>query len=287
MKDRNSDKILALARERIAERQAAEHAAKQLALVNERPWQFIFLGLLTALLLTFFFWPGYALDWKLYATVHGLVAQKHNVSLGGNELPVCARNLGIYSSFVLSVAYLFARGRGRAAAFPPRPIVLLLGLFVLSMAFDGVNSLLEDTGRTYLYEPRNDLRTITGVLFGIAMTSIIMVIFNQSLRADAERESPILTWDDLGGLLLLNALFVGVAHSNMGFFYWPLAFFSVGSLVAELFVVFTMAIATAMGYMGRITSLTQLARPACLGLGITVLFVGGLAALRFATGEAI
>lgn len=281
MKKRSSDKILELARERIAERQAAEHAAKQLALINERPWQAIFLGLLTALLLTFIFWPGYTLDWKLYATVHGLVAQKHNVSLGGNELPVCARNLGIYSSFVLSVAYLFARGRGRAAALPPRPILLMLGLFGLSMGFDGVNSLLEDSGRAYLYTPRNDLRTITGVLFGIGMTSIILAIFNQSLRADAERDTPVLTWGELGGLLLFNGLFVVAAHSGLGLFYWPIALFSVGSLVGELFVVFTMAIATAMGYMGRITALTQLARPACLGLGITVLFVGGLAALRF------
>lgn len=282
-KERRPDKILEMAQQRIAERRATEAAAEQAALATERPWQYLFLGLLAALLFAFWLWPGYTLDWKLYATVHGLVAQKHNVSLGGNELPVCARNIGIYSSFVLSVGYLFARGRGRAARFPERGMLLVLGLFVLSMAFDGVNSLLEDTGRAHLYAPRNDLRTITGILFGIAMTSILVPIFNQALRADAATHQTILTRGDLGGLLLLNGLFVVIVHSGLGIFYWPVAFFSVGSLVGELFVVFTMVAAAAMGYMRRITALSQLARPACLGLGITVLFVAGLAALRFAT----
>jgi uncharacterized membrane protein len=277
------DEILKLAQQRIAERQAAERqASRAITAARERPWQIIFLTLLAALLLIFVLWPGPSLDWKLYATVHGLVAQKHNVSLGGRELPVCARNIGIYSSFVVSMGYLFARGRGRAAMLPARPILALLAGFVLIMGFDGVNSVLEDTGRAYLYLPRNDLRTISGALFGIALTPILLLVFNQALRADAEPATPVLSWGDLGALLLLNGLLVAAVHSGIGLLYWPLALLAVLSLVGELFVVFTMVIAASMGYMRRITALSELARPASLGLIVTILFVGGLALIRFA-----
>jgi uncharacterized membrane protein len=273
------DEILDLARKRIAERKASE---SRQAGTRERIWPAIFLSMLAALLLAFLLWPGYSLDWKLYATVHGLVAQKHNVSLGGQELPVCARNIGIYSSFWVSLGYLFARGRGRAAGLPARPILAVLAVFVLIMAFDGVNSVLEDTGRAYLYMPRNDLRTISGALFGIALTALLLMVFNQALRANAEPTTPVLTWGDLGTLLLLNGLFIIAVHSGISLLYWPIAWFSVFSLVGELFVVFTMVAAALMGYMRKVTSLKQLARPACLGLVISILFVTGLAAVRFA-----
>lgn len=277
------DEILDLARRRIAERQAAEHqASRDHMAARERPWQIIFLIMLAALLLTFVLWPGPSLAWKLSAAVHGLVAQKHNVSLGGMTLPVCARNIGIYSSFVVSLGYLFARGRGRAARLPERPILALLALFVLVMGFDGVNSVLEDTGRAYLYTPRNDLRTISGALFGIALTPIILLVFNQALRANAEPATPVLSWADLGALLLLNGLLVAAVHSEIGLLYWPLALLAVVSLIGELFVVFTMVIAASMGYMRRVTALPQLARPACLSLIVTIAFVGGLALIRFA-----
>ncbi|MCG8349410.1 MAG: DUF2085 domain-containing protein [Chloroflexales bacterium] len=185
-----------------------ERARSQIAAA--RRWGVAFL-----LLLAFVLWPGATLAWKLYAMVHGLVAQKHLVFLGERTRPLCARNLGIYSNFLLSLGYLWARGRSHAAALPARPLLAVLGMGVLAMLFDGVNSVLEDTGRAYLYAPRNDLRTITGALFGIALTPIILLVFNQALRADPERERPVLGWRDFGGLLVLNGLFVAFAHSRL------------------------------------------------------------------------
>lgn len=277
------DEILELARKRIAERRGAEHAAEAAAAAQrDRRWGIGFLLLVAALILTFVLWPGASLEWKLYATVHGLVAQKHLVFLGEQPLPVCARNIGIYSSFLISLGYLWARGRSRAAALPARPLLAMLGLGVLAMAFDGVNSLLEDTGRAYLYAPRNDLRTITGSLFGIALAPVVLFVFNRSLRADPERERPVIGWHDLGGLLLLNALLVAAVHSEAGWLYWPLALLSVGAIVGELFLMFLLVAGAAMGYKQRVTSLAGLARPAWVALPVTLAFVAGLALLRFA-----
>jgi hypothetical protein len=277
------DEILELAREQIATRRAARQAANDDATARrDRRWGFAFLLLLSALLLAFVLWPGASLEWKLYATVHGLVAQKHLVFLGERPLPLCARNLGLYSSFLLTLGYLWARGNSRAAALPARSLLVFLGLGALTMVFDGVNSVLEDTGRAYLYLPRNDLRTITGTLFGIALTPIILLVFNQSLRADPEPERPVLGWRDLGGLLVLNGLFVALAHSGFALLYWPLALFGVAGIIGELFTMFVLVAAVALGYSRRVTRLTQLGRPACVALLPTIIFAGGLALLRFA-----
>lgn len=277
------DEILELAREHIAERRAAEHAAAAaVAARRERSWGIGFLLLLSGLVLTFVLWPGASLEWKLYAAVHGLVAQKHLVFLGERPLPVCARNIGIYSSFLLTLVWLFARGRGRAAGLPGPLLLAVLGLGALAMIFDGVNSLLEDTGRAYLYAPRNDLRTITGALFGMALTPVILLVFNRALRADLERNRPVLDWRDLGGLLLLNGLLVALVHSGLGLLYWPLALLGVVGIIGELFTVFLLVSAVVLGYTRRVTALTQLGRPACVALIVTLVFVGGLALLRFA-----
>lgn len=279
------DEILELVHRQLAERRAAERATARVAAARrDRRWGVAFLLLLAALLLAFALWPGATLEWKLYAAVHGLVAQKHLVYLGERALPLCARNLGIYSSFLLSLGYLWARGRSRAAALPARPLLAALGLGALAMVFDGVNSVLEDTGRAYLYAPRNDLRTVTGVLFGVALTPIILLIFNRALRADPEPARPVLDWRDFGGLLALNGLFVALAHSGLAPLYWPLALLGVAGILGELFTMFVLVAAVVLGYSRQVTSPAQLGRPACAALLLTIAFAGGLALLRFAGG---
>jgi hypothetical protein len=272
------DEILELARQRIA----ARHTQTVDPAPNDRRWALIFALLLGGGLLALLLWPGVTLQWKLFAVVHGLIAQKHLVYLGELALPVCARNLGIYGAFLITLGYLFASGRGRAAALPPRSLLVVLGLGAAAMVFDGVNSLLEDTGRAYLYAPRNDLRTISGALFGIALTPILLYVFNRGLRANLEPQRPVLDWPGFAALLLLNGLLVVLVHSGIGILYWPLAFFGVIGLLSEVFVVFLMLTGVALGYTRRVTHLIQLARPACVALVPTMLFAGGLAWIRFA-----
>jgi uncharacterized membrane protein len=276
------DEILELARARIAEQRARERSAA--AGRRDRFWELTFLALMGAILLTFVLWPGATLEWKLYAAVHGLVAQKHLVFIGERPLPLCARNAGIYSSYLLGLGYLFVRGYGRAAALPARPLLAVLAVGALTMLGDGINSVLEDTGRAYFYLPRNALRTITGVLFGIALTPIILFVFNRALRADTEMERAVLDWRGFGELLLLNGLLVMAIYSGLDALYWPLALLGVAGIIAELFTMFLLLAAVGSGYTRRVTALRQLARPACIALVPTLLVVAGLAMLRFAGG---
>ncbi|MFV9503617.1 MAG: DUF2085 domain-containing protein [Oscillochloridaceae bacterium umkhey_bin13] len=281
MQEPNPDEILAMARERMAEQREAQRATRQAGIsANEQRWGLIFLAVLASLILSFVFWPGADLEQKLFVAVSGLVAQKHLVFMGERPLPLCARNLGLYSGFVLSLGLLGARGRGLAAALPARPLLITLLIGMGLMVFDGINSVLEDTGRAYLYMPRNDLRTLTGLLFAFGLTPIIILIFNRALRVQAQFERPVIGWPDYALLLGLGAIFLLLSQSGLALLFWPLALFGVIGIVSQLFMMYTMVAAVAMGYSRRVTSLAQLGRPACLGLLITVLFVGGLAWLR-------
>lgn len=275
------DEILKLARERIAERRARERTT--VAERRERIWGVVFLVLVGVIVLALILWPGASPEWKLYAVVHGLVAQKHLVFFGDRPLPLCARNMGIYSSYLITLVYLFARGYGRAAALPSRPLLALMALGALTMVGDGVNSVLEDTGRTYFYPPRNDVRTITGVLFGLALTPIILLVFNRALRADADLSRPVLDGRALRELIILNGLLIIAVYSGQAALYWPLALLGVVGIIGELFTMFLLLAALSLGYSRRITALSQLGGPACLALFPTLLTVGGLALLRFAT----
>src|SRR4051812_25453786 len=115
MAERTNDEILEMARQEVAARKARTARERT---TREVPWRYAFFGLLGALLLGLVAWPGTPLNWKMYAVVHGVCAQVHNVQVGGLQLPLCARNSGIYSSFLVTSLYLLALGRGRAAKLP-------------------------------------------------------------------------------------------------------------------------------------------------------------------------
>ncbi len=248
----------------------------------ERPWLWLAIGLFGMLLLALLFWPGAPLDWKLYAVVHGVCAQQHNITLGGAQFPICARNSGIYLSFLLTLIMLYAGGRGRAGGVPPWPINLCLGLFVLIMAVDGFNSLAVDLGMAGLYPPANLLRTLTGMGMGIAIAVTLHLIFTNSLRQDVQPDQPILQhWWELPALLGLNLLILAAIYGNLELLYWPLAFGAFFGITGVLYLVSLLLSALFLGYESRVTHLTQLARPAIIALFPTLVILASMAWLRF------
>jgi uncharacterized membrane protein len=274
MKQQSPEDILKLARERIAERHAQERRDR------DRGWRLAFWALLVTLLVTLLLAPG-DLSFKLYAVVHGLIAQLHNVFLAGQQLPVCARNIGIYGSFLIATGYLWWRGRRRAGAWPACSLTVTLLVFAAIMTFDGFNSLFGDLGWPQLYAPHNWLRTASGLLFGTALTGAILLVWNQVLHAEIDRNMPIITWPDLAAVLLLNSLLFLLVYSNIGWLYWPLAWFVVLGILGELYMVNVLVIATMLGYGKSVRRLRDLARPATLALLSTTVIVGGLALWRF------
>jgi uncharacterized membrane protein len=249
---------------------------------SQRVWVGTLLASFGVLLVALLFTPGLPLQWKMYSVVHGICAQQHNIFLGGMQFPICARNTGIYSSFLLTLAALFLAGRQRAGGLPPLSVGLALLAFVLVMAVDGFNSLFVDLELPHLYTPRNDLRTLTGMGMGIAFAVAIMLIFTLSLRRDVDRQQRVLAgWHELGGLLLLNLLVLAAIYGNLDLFFWPLAFIAFLGITSAIYIIMLLICAVLLGYEQSVTHMAQLARPATLALLPTGLLLGGLAMLRF------
>lgn len=245
-------------------------------------WGIIFIGVAGILLAALLFAPGLPLQWKMYAVVHGICAQEHNIFLAGMQFPICARNTGIYTSFLLTMGYCWLIGRGKAGRVPHWSLSTVLVLFVAIMGVDGFNSLFYDLGLPTLYTPRNDLRTLTGMGMGVSVGIAVLLMLNLALRADVdERLPPLRHVGDLALILLLNLLVHAAIYGNLEVLYWPLAFLAFTGITGMLYLVMLMMTAVAMGYAGKITDVRQLARPAVVAFLPTGLLLAGMGALRF------
>jgi uncharacterized membrane protein len=286
MTEHSPDDILRLTEQRIAERkaeaEAAQTAAKAARIGNERPWRYAFLAFVGVLLAALLFTPGWPVEAKMYAVVHGVCAQEHHIELAGMTFPLCARNSGIYMSFIFTMIYLWAIGRSRAGKLPPLSISLTLAAFVVIMAVDGFNSLFLDLGANNLYTPDNRLRTLTGMGMGITMAVVVHLVVNLSLRKDVEQQQRVLkNWWELLGILLINFLALVAIYGNLEFMFWPLAFIAFLGITGVLYIVSLLLTSLVMGYEGQVTNLAQLARPATIALIPTLIMLGGMSWLRY------
>ena len=249
---------------------------------REFSWRYAFFGLVGGLLLGLLAWPGVPLDRKMYSVVHGVCAQIHNVQVGGVDLPLCARNTGIYSSFLITSLYLLALGRRRAAKLPPWPITIALILFVVIMGVDGLNSMFVDMFLPHLYTPQNWLRTLTGIGMGTAIAVLLLLILNLSLRRDYDSEQRIIgNWIELAGALLINGLAWLAIYGNIEVLYWPVAITAWLGITGVLFCVNLLLTALFMRYEGTVTRVEQLVKPGTIALVVTLIELGALSAGRF------
>lgn len=134
---------------------------------------------------------------------YGLCHQLPERSLfaGGLQLPVCARDTGIYLGFALGFVVVMLLDRGRRPRELPRwPALALMGLFVLSMAIDGL------TSYGGLRETTNAIRLATGLATGWALAPLTVMMLNEQLWAQGDRtrviEGARATAWWIGGLLV-------------------------------------------------------------------------------------
>ncbi|MDD1746524.1 MAG: DUF2085 domain-containing protein [Methanomassiliicoccales archaeon] len=101
-----------------------------------------------------------AIYWLGDANCHQLASRSYY--LNGNEMPFCARDLGIFIGMALGMALAFVT--------KVRPPFLLLILGLVPMALDGGLQLLTD------YESTNPVRLLTGMLAGVSVAFLIHLI---------------------------------------------------------------------------------------------------------------
>lgn len=127
-----------------------------------------------------FHWVGYGLCHQL---------PERSLFAGGFQLPVCARDTGIYAGFALSMIVIALLERGRRPSEIPRPGLIVLGtIFLGTMVADGVSSYAGWRSTT------NDLRLITGLLAGYALTLAVVPMLNGEMWRTLSRTRLLEGW---------------------------------------------------------------------------------------------
>jgi uncharacterized membrane protein len=122
---------------------------------------------------------GDLLQWLGYGLCHQL--PERSFFGGGVQVPVCARDTGIYIGFVLSLVLIALIERGRRRTEFPRPWLMVVGVvFLGAMALDGI------TSYAGLRETTNAIRLATGLLAGWALPLLVVPMINGSLWADPQ-----------------------------------------------------------------------------------------------------
>lgn len=117
-----------------------------------------------------------AMHWLGFGLCHQLADR--SFAAGGVQLPVCARDTGIYIGFVVSLAVIAFLDRGRRRQDMPPAWILGIGVAALAlMAWDGLTSYMG------LRETTNLLRLASGLGAGFALPLVVVPTVNSGLWA--------------------------------------------------------------------------------------------------------
>jgi uncharacterized membrane protein len=155
--------------------------------------------------------PVWARPVYLFGDVECHQMQRRSFVMNGNQMPVCARDAGIFAGFFLgAVLSLLVQPRpgeeDRAAtlmrfqhkiAFEGKPnrMKLVALLFLAPLILDGGIQLLTQVmhghGLIYFYyESNNILRLMTGILFGIPLACYLGILLTPKERPAPQRNPP-------------------------------------------------------------------------------------------------
>lgn len=286
MSEQTPEKVVELAKKRIAERTEEENAIQQQryeeAIDQLAPWRYAFISVLSILLLGLLFLPGASLAQKMYIVLHGMCSQEHNIILGGIQFPICARCTGIYISAVITLIYFWALRRGLAGRVAPWYITGVMIFFVLAMVVDGFHSMSVGLGLWKFYEPRNDVRTLTGIGVGIGIAVLLLMMINTVLRNNADDNMHAFeNWREFIGAVILNFLVLVAIYGNLNILAMPLATLAFLGMAGVVYIVNLILVSLVLGYDGKISRLPQLAKPATIAIIPTILMIGGTSFFRY------
>lgn len=215
-----------------------------------------------------------------FAICHRLVS--HSIMMGQQAMPLCARCTGIYLGALVGLFTMGGMGRRRAGGLPPRPLILVLLAFIGIMGIDGINSyatLLR--GVPHLYEPQNWLRLVTGTLNGLALAALIYPVLNQTLWRDWEDRPVLGRFRELGLMLVLAAVVVGLVLTGNITILVLLALLSVVGVLALLVALNTTVLLLAIRRENRVTNWAGALTPLLAGFTMTIVEVGLIDLVRF------
>lgn len=199
------------------------------------------------------------------------------------QLPLEARDFGIYVGFLVSWGYLALLGYGKAKGMPPPWVLVVLVLFVGAMGVDGVNAFLYDLQVVpHLYPPQLQLRLATGLLCGIAFAGLLVPVVNYSLWRDGDARPVFGNWRQLAGALGLAAILFILNESRFGLWYYPLAIVTSASVVILIALINLVFLLSLFRQEGSTATWRDALNPFAAGVALALVELGALSLMRYA-----
>lgn len=187
---------------------------------------------------------------------------------------------GIFLGFLCAVALIAVLGRLRASQPPSGGLALACWALVALTGLDGLNAFLFDGSLPHLYAPNTPLRLLTGLGAGLAVglmaIPVVAGVVWKRPSEEASVEDPI----ELVGGLALAGLLGGLILAGVGVLLWPIGLAMLAAVLVAFGVANLYVIVLATGRVRQATSLGTLSGGLIGSLGLTLLELGGLAALR-------
>lgn len=222
--------------------------------------------------------PG-SFDYKLDAMGFGVCHQiyTHSFSIGGHQLPLCARCTGIYLGAIAGLGLLMALRR-RAVLLPASRMISILALFFGVMLADGINSTFQTFG-SGLWETTNLVRVVTGALAGIAVPFFFYPMFNLSLwhKEETRRERVLEQPFELIAYVVAAALLVALVLDGGDWLLFPISVLSIIGMLALLTMANTMLVLIITRSEARYHHFSEALSPILLGLLLSLVMLTLLA----------
>jgi uncharacterized membrane protein len=219
---------------------------------------------------------------SLRALLYGVSSQRpsHSVFLGGEQLPLEARMGGIFLGFLCAVALVGFLGRLRAGQQPRGALAFACWALIALTGLDGLNAFFYDGSLPHLYAPNTTLRLLTGLGAGLAVGLMAVPVVASVVWAKPSDEASIEDPIELLAGVALAGLAGGLILAGVGVLLWPVALLMLVGVLVAFGVANLYILALASGRTRRALSFAGLRGGLISSLGLALLEIGALAALR-------
>ena len=220
-----------------------------------------------------------------YAFCHRIDVRSFHIDV--RQLPLCARCTGQYVGAMIGLLFQAAVSRKRSG-FPPRRVLLLMGIICLAYAIDGLNSYLymppflsAFPNLPHLYTPSNALRLLTGTGMGLAIATILYPAFVGSIFAAPDTRPAVWSIKLLLGGIGLGLLADLLILTGSPVLLYPAALLSALGVIILLTFAYTIVILRIFKRENTYAGLSQISLPLVSGFIVTIAQIALFDLIRF------
>lgn len=187
---------------------------------------------------------------------------------------------GIFLGFLCAVALVAVLGRLRASQPPSGGLAVACWALIALTGLDGLNAFFYDGSIPHLYTPVIWLRLLTGLGAGLAVGLMAVPVVAGVVWCRPTDEASIEDPVELSAGLALAGLVGGLILAGVGALLWPIALAMLVGVLVAFGVANLYVIVSVTGRVHQATNLAALRGGLIASLGLALLEMAGLSALR-------